>query len=344
MFHPVRNGLSEKVEREKALPYCPSAGFRFLDFKPRLAGFREAVTAGLSAYPKTLEPKFFYDEAGSRLFEQICALPEYYPTRTEMAILDRYADAMSAAVGSEIELIEFGSGSSRKVRLLLDRLQPASYVAIDISREQLLDACSELAELYPALAITAVCADYSQPLHWAGEEDEEEACSNRLAFFPGSTIGNFHPHDAIAFLANVSRMVGKDGGLLIGVDLQKSRERLHAAYNDGAGITAAFNLNLLHRINRELDGNFIPDQFFHQAFYDEAMARIEMHLVSRCAQQVRIGSQVFSFAEGESLHTENSYKYTVAGFQALAAQAGFHAREVWLDDAQLFSMHYLQAV
>ena len=314
---------------------------RSIDYKPRLASFSDTVINGLSAYPKVLDPKFLYDEEGSRLFEQICELPEYYPTRTEMAILERHANAMRDAVGKQTMLIEYGSGSSRKVRMLLERLQPSAYVAIDISREQLLDACNELSLLYPDLPITAVCADYSQPLDWQDIAPQDNA--RRLAFFPGSTIGNFQPDQAIAFLSKVREQVGKDGGLLIGVDLKKDRARLHAAYNDRAGVTAAFNLNLLHRINRELGGDFNPQQFRHHAFYNEQAGRIEMHLVSRRAQRVRIGEHEFSFAEGESIHTENSYKYTVSGFQALAAQAGFRAGDVWEDEERLFSVHYLQA-
>jgi dimethylhistidine N-methyltransferase len=314
---------------------------RFLDLKPRQASFRAAVLSGLAASPKRLEPKFFYDETGSRLFEQICDLPEYYPTRTEMAILDRYADDIREVAGGKALLIEFGSGSSRKIRCLLDHLDPSGYVAIEISREQLLEACTELSNLYPELPILAVCADYSQPLRWEGMDDGEAL--RKLAFFPGSTIGNFVPEEAVSFLTHVRAMVGSDGGMLIGVDMKKDRERLHAAYNDSAGVTAAFNLNLLHRINRELDGSFDVERFRHHAFYNESEGRVEMHLVSRCAQQVRIGEHTFSFEEGETIHTENSYKYTQAAFRALAARAGFGVGKVWQDEEGLFSVFHLKA-
>jgi dimethylhistidine N-methyltransferase len=318
----------------------PSRGFQFIDCKPELSNFKEAVYAGLSAQPKSLEPKFFYDEKGSRLFEQICELPEYYPTRTEMGILEKHAHAIHEVVGNDASLIEFGSGSSRKIRLLLEHLQPAAYTAIEISREQLLDACEILAERYPDLPITAVCADYSQQLEL---DDEVSSTAKRVAFFPGSTIGNFTPEAAVGFLANVRRMLGKEGGLLIGVDLKKNKQRLHAAYNDGAGVTAAFNLNLLDRINHELNANFLAEAFRHHAFHNEALGRIEMHLLSLCDQQVEVGKRIFSFKEGETIHTESSYKYTVAEFQSLAGKAGFEAVEVWLDPEQLFSVHYLRA-
>jgi dimethylhistidine N-methyltransferase len=318
----------------------PRRGFQFIDCKPQLSNFEEAVYAGLSAKPKSLEPKFFYDEKGSFLFDQICEQPEYYPTRTEMGILEKHAQAIHGVVGDNTSLIEFGSGSSRKIRLLLEHWQPTAYTAIEISREQLLDACEILAERYPDIPITAVCADYCQPLEL---NDDVPNTAKRVAFFPGSTIGNFTPSAAIGFLANVRRVVGKGGGLLIGVDLKKDKDRLEAAYNDAAGITAAFNLNLLERINRELTANFQVEHFRHHAFYNEALGRIEMHLLSRCDQQVKVGERTFAFKVGETIHTESSYKYTVAEFQALAAKAGYEAVEVWLDPAQLFSVHYLRA-
>lgn len=314
---------------------------QFIDLKPRTESFLDAVLAGLTAQPKTLEPKFFYDEAGSRLFESICDLPEYYPTRTEIAILDRYANSMRLATGEQPILIEFGSGSNRKIRCLLDHLQPAAYIAIDISREPLLAACGELSQLYPSLPITAVCADYSQAFGW--DEVQDVQGRRKIAFFPGSTIGNFTPEDAHAFLVKVRGLVGSEGGMLIGVDMKKDRARLHAAYNDSAGVTAAFNLNLLHRINRELDADFNVSQFQHHAFYNEALGRIEMHLRSRCAQRVYIGNRLISFASGETIHTENSYKYEPAEFAALAARAGFRVSQAWQDDEKLFCVFYLSA-
>ncbi len=316
--------------------------FDFIDRKPQLSSFEQEILAGLAASPKSLEPKFFYDVEGSRLFEQICEVPEYYPTRTEMAILETYADAIKKQVGDNAVLIEFGSGNSQKIRLLLDKLMPDAYLAIEISREQLLVACAELSELYPHLPITAICADYSLPLDLPVIESAHDA--RRVAFFPGSTIGNFTPESALQFLTNIRQAVGANGGLLIGVDMKKDQEVLNAAYNDQAGVTAAFNLNLLRRINQELGADFDLVSFKHHAFYNEAMGRIEMHLVNQRKQRVRIKDRMFRFEEGESIHTENSYKYTVEEFRSLARQAGFGAGAVWVDRDQLFSVHYLDAV
>lgn len=313
----------------------------FVDCNPKQEVFRAAVLAGLGSRPKTLEPKFFYDETGSRLFEQICGAPEYYPTRTEMAILERHAHEISEAVAHAdgITLIEFGSGAGKKVRLLLDHLRPAGYVAIDISKEQLVEACSELADLYPQIGVTAVYADYSQS--FAQLASEIDMSARRLAFFPGSTIGNFTPGDAISFLRNVRSLLGAGGGLLIGVDMKKDKALLHAAYNDSAGLTAAFNLNLLHRINRELHADFDVSRFEHHAFYNAQQGRVEMHLRSLCAQHVRIGQDEFSFARGETIHTENSYKYTPAEFAVLTERAGFAVNRQWRDDDGLFGVFYL---
>lgn len=319
-----------------------SRGFEFVDCKPHLSSFEEEVSIGLAAQPKALEPKFFYDEEGSRLFEQICEEPEYYPTRVEMTILERHAEEIKHAVGDSPTLIEFGSGNSQKIRLLLDQLKPDSYLAIEISREQLLVACDELSSLYPHLPITAICADYCQPLPLS--EVEAIGPTRRLAFFPGSTIGNFTPAAAIQFLSNVRQTVGEGGGLLIGIDLKKDSKRLTAAYNDEAGVTAAFNLNLLRRINRELGADFDLAYFRHHAFYNEALGRIEMHLVSQRKQRVKIGDKLFHFEQGESIHTENSYKYTVEEFRSMAALGGFGLGQTWVDHDGLFSVHYLAAV
>lgn len=325
-----------------ASPVLHKRKFNFIDCKPQLSSFEQEIMAGLAALPKKLAPKFFYDAQGSRLFEQICEVPEYYPTRTEMAILESYADEIRKQVGENAVLIEFGSGNSQKIRLLLENLKPAAYLAIEISREQLLVACDDLSALYPRLPITAICADYSLPLHLPVIESAGNA--RQVAFFPGSTIGNFTPESALQFLVNVRQAVGANGGLLIGVDMKKDKEVLNAAYNDQAGVTAAFNLNLLRRINRELGADFDLASFKHHAFYNEAMGRIEMHLVSQGRQRVRIKDQTFRFEKGESIHTENSYKYTVDAFRSLARQAGFGAGRVWFDNDQLFSVHYLDAV
>ncbi|MDF3036463.1 MAG: methyltransferase [Paucimonas sp.] len=314
----------------------------FIDLHPQTGSFLGEVWAGMGARPKKLEPKFFYDETGSRLFERICELPEYYPTRCETAILENHAEEIREAVGEDPLLIEYGSGNSRKVQILFDKLLPAGYIAIDISRAALLQACSELALLHPSMPVSAICADYCNPVTLP--ERMLGSAARPVAFFPGSTIGNFTPQAAVAFLRNMRESVGAHGGLLIGVDLKKDKARLHAAYNDSDGITAAFNLNLLHRINHELDADFDPSSFEHHAFYNEAAGRIEMHLVSRRRQSVTIAGRTFAFEEGETIHTENSYKYTVEGFRKLAARAGFGWNKVWLDDERLFSVHYFAAV
>lgn len=301
--------------------------------------FGSALAAGLGARPKSLPSKFFYDFAGARLFEDICELPEYYPTRTETALLAARASDIAAALGPNVALIEFGAGASRKVRLLLDALdRPAAFVPIDISGEHLKEAAAVLAADYPALAVLPLAADYTQPFFLP----PLPAGARRVGFFPGSTIGNFTTGEAQQFLRSTARLL-KGGGLLVGVDLVKDPAVLHAAYNDAAGVTAAFNLNLLARANRELGTDFDLEGFRHYAFYNPLASRIEMHLVSATAQQVHYGVQRFDFAEGESIHTENSCKYTVAGFQALATSAGFRPAGVWCDPDSLFSLHWLEA-
>lgn len=346
MFHGVReNILIPQVLAPElsnaAHQVLPSRGFEFIDHKPQLSNFRNDVLAGLASQPKALEPKYFYDEEGSRLFEQICEVPEYYPTRAEIAVLKNCAEEIKNEVGQHTLLIEFGSGSGQKIQYLLDKFSPAGYMAIEISREQLLTACDELSRRYPDLRIIAVCTDYCQPLDLPEVGSEEHA--RRVAFFPGSTIGNFTPEAAVDFLRNVHRTVGTGGGLLIGVDMKKDAVLLNAAYNDQQGVTAAFNLNLLRRMNRELGADFDTAGFSHHAFYNEALGRIEMHLVSRCKQHVRIDEKVFPFEQGESIHTENSYKYAVDEFQLLARRAEFEPVKVWFDKDKLFSVHYLVA-
>lgn len=299
---------------------------------------REDVLAGFAATPKAISPKHFYDQRGSELFEQICLQPEYYPTRTEEQILRDAADDIAALAGPGACLLELGSGASRKVRLLLERLRPASYLGIDISRDFLRSSTQRLAADYPWLEVHAACADFSRPL----QLPPELRSSRPLAFFPGSSIGNFTPAEARRFLLNLHGLLPMGGGLLIGVDLIKDQGVLEAAYNDAAGVTAAFNLNLLERIGTELDSDIEPGRFVHRAFYNEALNRIEMHLLSPRAQQVRIEGRRFQFAAGESLHTEISCKYSVDSFCDLARSAGFTPRALWTDPQQLFSVHYLQ--
>ncbi|WFC64273.1 L-histidine N(alpha)-methyltransferase [Pseudomonas sp. REST10] len=305
---------------------------------PEQEALRDEALRGFAAWPKTMSPKFFYDHRGSQLFELICQQPEYYPTRTEETILRLAAQDIAALAGRNASLVELGSGASRKIRLLLEALRPARYLGIDISREFLQASTRRLATDYRWLDVHALCADFSQPLKLPGN-----ALGQRpLAFFPGSSIGNFDPDQARAFLRNLHQALPAGSGLLIGVDLVKDRQVLERAYNDHAGVTALFNLNLVERIRNELDSDIDPRSFQHRAFYNEAESRIEMHLISRQAQQVRIEDRVFDFAAGETLHTENSYKYTPSGFRDLAGSCGFASVAMWRDPAQLFSVHFLR--
>jgi dimethylhistidine N-methyltransferase len=312
----------------------------FHDLAPAEESFRDAALSGLTRRAKSLPCRFLYDERGSALFEEICELPEYYLTRTEMALLADVAPEIAALIGRHAQLIEFGSGSSRKVRLLLDALEePAAYVAIDISREPLRRAAEELAAEFPRLAVVAVCADYLQPLRLPPLPARGDG--RRLGFFPGSTIGNFRPEEAVDFLAGCRSVIGRNGAMLIGVDLKKDPALLDAAYNDSAGVTAAFNLNLLERMNRELDADFDLDRFAHLAFYNEAAGRIEIYIESLADQIVTVAGRAIRFSAGERIHTEDSCKYTIGEFQRLAAHAGFRPVRHWTDDDALFSLHLL---
>jgi len=310
---------------------------------PRNTAFASDVHAGLSAAVKTLPAKYFYDQRGSELFEQICRLPEYYPTRTEWKILREQGPAMAGIIGPDVEVVEFGAGAAEKIRLLLNALpRPAGYLPIDISGSHLTTAVAPLMRAYPDVTMRVVAGDFTQALPLPAPLPQARA---RIGFFPGSTIGNFTPDEALAFLRNAAAMLrdsdGAGSGLLIGVDLVKDPAVLHAAYNDAAGVTAAFNLNLLERINRELDGDFDLDSFNHYAFYNPRQHRIEMHLVSSKAQTVTVGGQRYSFDAGESIHTENSCKYTPASFRQLAEKAGFRPAAMWTDADSLFSLHWL---
>lgn len=314
-----------------------AAAFRFYDYHPAPADFHAEVIHGLDRKVRSIPPKFFYDEEGSRLFNAICATPEYYLTRVEMGIIRRNIDEITGQIGSGCLLIEPGSGDCRKVRELLAQTQPHAYVPMDISRAYLQRAAGNLAAEFPWLEVRAVCADFTAPIDLPCLPEGPR----RVAFFPGSSIGNFDPHHAVDFLSHIAAMVQPGGGLLIGVDLKKDAAVLNAAYNDAQGLTAAFNLNLLARINRDLGANFEKRQFRHHAFYNQAEGRIEMHLVSETPQRVLIGDRCFDFQPGEGIHTENSYKYTVGEFQGLARQAGFRPVRVWTDAGGLFSVHYL---
>ena len=315
-----------------------SSAINFYDAHPKPADFYSEVIDGLRRQPRYIPPKFFYDQKGSQLFDQICELPEYYPTRTETTILQQNAEEIADLIGEECLLLEPGSGSSQKVRLLLDALRPSAYVPMDISKAHLINAANTLSKDFPWLDIHATCIDFTAPL----ELEHCPATAHRVAFFPGSSIGNFEPHAAVQFLHNLAEIVGHGGGLLIGVDVKKDERILNAAYNDKQGVTAAFNLNLLERINRELSADFVPEQFSHYAKYNDVEGRIEMHLKSNCIQTIRIDDEQFRFSPGEGIHTENSYKYSIDEFSLLAEKAGFSNRQVWTDDDDLFSVHYFE--
>lgn len=314
---------------------------RLQDLEPSLDEFRSAVIAGLSRPQKTLPCKFFYDQEGSRLFDEICEQPEYYPTRTECLILERYAGDIAQLLGPRVRLVEFGSGAGIKIRLLLRALEePAAYVPVDISRGQLLAAASDLAADFPGVRVAPVCADYTKPFALPAIRDRR--LRKTVGFFPGSTIGNFAAAEAIGFLTLTRRLLGPASLMIVGVDVPKDERMLHAAYNDGAGITAAFNLNLLQRINRELSGNFDVSSFVHDARWNHALSRVEMHLVSTRSQTVNIAGHTFGFTAGESIHTENSYKYSLGRFRVLARDAGYAPLEAWIDEQGLFSVHVLR--
>jgi dimethylhistidine N-methyltransferase len=319
----------------------PASLAAFHDFHPEVEDFKSAVVAGLSRAPKELPCKFFYDEHGSTLFDAICALDEYYPTRTEIGLLQAHAPRMAELIGENCQLIEFGSGSSVKVRILLGALKSvAAYTPVDISREHLLKSAADLAQQFPDVEVMAVCADYTRPFTVPRPRTMPDA--RRVIFFPGSTIGNFTPDHAHEFLAATAKVAGPGGGLFIGVDLKKDPKILEAAYNDREGVTAAFNLNLLLRINRELGADFDLSSWRHGAQYVESAGRIEMHLVSQRRQTVHLDGSSFSFAAGETIHTENSYKYSLDEFRALGRAAGLTPIEAWTDSHNLFSVHFFR--
>lgn len=299
---------------------------------------RHEVLRGLLAERKTLSPKLFYDAPGAALFERICELDEYYVTRAELEVLRARAAEIAALAGPRCALVEYGSGAGLKVRLLLDALEaPAAYVPIDISREQLGRVATALAGDYPGLAVRPLCADYTRPL----QLPMLPAGSRRVAFFPGSTIGNFHPAEATAFLRRLRDAVGPEGAVVLGVDRRKDAATLHAAYDDREGVTAAFNLNVLARLNRELDAGFDLARFRHRAVWNDAASRIEMHLVSVAEQRVRVAGVTVRFARGETIWTESSYKYDRARLRALVHAAGFRVRRTWTDARRRFWVAFL---
>ena len=309
------------------------------DLEPSVDAFLAELLRGLSRRPKSIAAKFFYDEMGCQLFDEICGLDEYYLTRTEMRILREKAAEICALFGPECRLVEFGSGSNAKTRILLDHLHaPAAYVPVDIAQEHLLRSSARLAPVYPQLCITPVCADFTTAFTLP-----EVPCPVRrtVAFFPGSTVGNLEPAEAENFCRRISLLCGAGGGLLIGVDLKKDRLTLERAYNDARGVTASFNLNLLTRINRSFGAGIRRDRFQHHAFYNEEFGRIEMHLVSLVEQTIQLNGTTFSFQEGEHIVTEHSYKYSVDEFAKLAERSGWAVKRLWTDAANLFSVHYL---
>ncbi|HEY4123130.1 MAG TPA: L-histidine N(alpha)-methyltransferase [Rhizomicrobium sp.] len=301
--------------------------------------FARDLIGGLRGKLKEIPCKYFYDARGSELFDRICRLPEYYQTRTETLLLRRHAGEIAQAMGPRVELIEFGAGSLAKVRILLDALEePQIYVPIDISGDYLLDVVVGLEEDYPEMTLKPVIADFTQAIDLGAKA---AGVSRRVGFFPGSTIGNFTRDAAVAFLRNAAQVLG-GGGLLIGTDLVKDPAILHAAYNDSAGVTAAFNKNLLLRANRELGANFDLNMFAHHACYNPVAMKIEMYLVSLVQQTARVAGETIRFAEGEAIHTEDSHKYTIEGFTGLAEEAGFTLRKSWTDEARLFAIHWLE--
>jgi dimethylhistidine N-methyltransferase len=309
-----------------------------LDLEPVSEEFLAEVLDGLSSSPPSLPCKYFYDERGAQLFQKICELPEYYITRTETELLRRFGNEMAASIGANAELVGFGTGAGTKARMLLEHLEnPIAYVPVDISKQRLVESTTQLSRTMPTLDILPVCADYLQPLRLPKPPRKPDHVA---VYFPGSTIGNLEPAVAADFLRRVCRLCGKSGGLIIGADLQKDRAVLEAAYNDSAGVTAEFNLNLLIRANRELGADFDLPLWRHRAVYNERHCRIEMHLVSQAQQTVHIGVEEFFFARGDKIITEFSYKYTVEEFARLAVSAGFRLARVWTDPEQLFAVFH----
>jgi dimethylhistidine N-methyltransferase len=307
--------------------------------RPALSRFREDVLAGLRRAQREIPCKYLYDERGSELFDRICEQPEYYLTRTELAIMRRYAGEMAEVIGPGCRLIEFGSGNILKTPLLLEQLEdPVAYVPVDISREQLFASARALGQQFPHVQIAPVWADFTQPFDLSALP---AYAARDVVYFPGSTIGDFGPDEAIRLLEEIGEIVGPSGGLLVGVDLRKEAHILEAAYNDEAGVTAAFNLNLLDRINREIGANFVPEAFEHVAFFDDEHSRIEMHVVSLWPQTVKVGATLFEFDKDDSIRTECSYKYSLDMFGHLADEAGFTVDNVWTDSKRLFSVQYL---
>jgi dimethylhistidine N-methyltransferase len=319
----------------------PASNVALRDYHPAQSLLAADVLQSLQRTPKQLSPMYFYDERGSQLFDLICELPEYYPTRTETRILDVHGDDIASHIGSNTLLVEFGSGASQKTRLVLDR-QPdlAAYVPVDISRSHLVAAAKSISASYPSLEVLPVCADFTQSF---ALPKPARTPSRVVVFFPGSTIGNFDRAAAIDLLKVMRKVAGPNGGLVIGVDLIKDIPTLERAYDDVAGVTAAFNLNVLKHLNRELGADFDIKSFKHEAKWHPEASRIEMHLVSTREQDVTVAGEKIHFAKGEHLVTEHCHKYSPSSFLALAEAAGWAGKEIWMDERRLFSVHYLES-
>lgn len=320
-------------------PRRAAAGITVHDLYPAADSLRDDVLTGLAGAPKHVPPKYFYDEAGCHLFEAICETPEYRVTRSETELMRREVAQMARCLGPDCLLVEYGSGNGRKTRILLEALRPAVYMPIDIARDQLLASARRLTSEFPWLQVEAVWGDYSGPL--ALTPPAAGKGLRRVIYFPGSSIGNFTPAEAVQFLERAAQAAGAGGAMLVGVDLKKPVDLLNAAYNDAQGVTARFNLNLLTRINRELGADFDVAAFRHVAFYNQSLGRIEMHLASSAARRVTLLGRSFEFFAGEAIHTENSYKYSVQEFQSLGRSAGYQPKRVWISEDGGFAVHYL---
>lgn len=327
----------DEMQKQTTMP--DKAGYAFYDYDPPEEDMAQAVLAGLKNEPKFIEPKYFYDQLGSELFEQITRLEEYYPTRTELGLFDAYLGEVSEHLGEALCLIEYGSGNSVKIRKLLESLTPDAYVPVDISKDHLRENAEAVHRDFPGLGVFPICADFTSRLTLPPQVEKLE----KMAFFPGSSIGNFTPPEARVFLENIRATVGPSGLLLIGVDRKKDARLLENAYDDAAGVTAAFNLNVLAHINRRLHADFDLDAYQHIARYNEAEGRIEMFLRTTRQQKVTVAGEQIAFAADELLHTENSYKYNPEEFRSLAASAGFIVERHWTDDRAWFSLFLLKA-
>jgi dimethylhistidine N-methyltransferase len=338
---PNASASRRRADHSTAEPEHSDNPIPLHDLHPEPEDMLGAVLEGLRAVPKTLPCKYFYDQIGSQLFDQICELPEYYPTRTEVGILERSAADIATALGEDALVIELGSGSSTKTHVLLRALDsPAGYVPVDISREHLQAAAARIRDAFPSLPVHPICADFTDRFSLP---ELDATPKRRYVFFPGSTLGNFDPTSRLVLLEQIVDLCGSEGGgLLIGLDLIKDRQRLESAYNDAAGVTADFNMNLLVRLNRELGAGFELEGFEHRAPYNPDAERVEMHLVATRDQTVAIGDEVISFSKDESICTEHSYKFALESFSQLAKVAGLKLRNVWTDDDEQFAVVLLE--